>query len=658
MASILLLSKTLSSPSGGGRRTQLILLADIELPGTFGKRAHRIKCSGKLKMKKLILLLALSWVVPGALFAAGTAADPAGAAMMLEAQRIVAAYHAGQPPATNLLRVVYFVPKDGEPLTNYAERLDRVVNDVSDFYRDAFRRFGIESAGLPLERKDGRLVIHLVRGQLPAGEYHYLSGDRTAEEIQAALKPTLDIAREHLLVFYALCRKTNDGRYEFDAPYYGSGSQRNGICHAADCELLDPLLLTDTNRTLVYTEHYYSRMKQTVAKFNSWYLGGVAHELGHGLGLPHDDGGEAEKSFGVSLMGEGNLTYREELWGGGPPTYLGRASVLQLLSEPLFTGSDRGRWDDLPWSFPSLKFSATNGTLRIEGVATDAIPAYAVIAYVWPDSDKIDDHVARTFPCVVNDDRFTLDLDGLKTDHWHRFHLVLSKLHVNGATMMEEFPLSYDSSSMPDVAVLNAEWLVDRAVMAVIQARPEARDFVDDAAIAAAPTPEAARKLRVLRTVLDPAAPFDLRTASGNSAFLSDAIWTDAQVGWGEVTRNHFWLGEQERAGVLLKLGGQFFDKGLYAHSSARYVFPVAGKWKTFTATVGLQDGAADQGSAIFTVRGDGKEMYRSKMLRVGQQLDVKVNIVKVKELELLTEGGEGHNHNSWAIWAEPKVQR
>ena len=28
------------------------------------------------------------------------------------------------------------------------------------------------------------------------------------------------------------------------------------------------------------------------------------------------------------------------------------------------------------------------------------------------------------------------------------------------------------------------------------------------------------------------------------------------------------------------------------------------------------------------------------------------------RKLELLTEGGEGHNYNSWAIWAEPKVLR
>ena len=606
-------------------------------------------------MKKLLFLLVFLAISTGMSFATGAVPDPEGGAMLQAAQRMIGAYHAGQPSTTNLLRVVYFVPKDGEPLTNYAERLDRVITDVSDFYRDGFRRFGIEYSGLPLERTNGKLVIHFVRGQLPASEYHYLSGDQTAAEIHAALKETIDTSREHLLVFYALCRKTNDGRYIFDAPYYGSGSQHDGICHAADCELLDPLLLTDTNHNIVFTEHYYRRMELSVAKFNSWYLGGVAHELGHCLGLPHDDGGETEKAFGVSLMGGGNLNYREEVWGGGPPAYLGRASALQLLSQPLFTGSNRGRWDNVKPLCDSLLFSVTNGTIRIDGAITDAIPAYAVIAYFWHGDD---DHGARTFSGLVTNGHFSLDLDGLQNNRLHNFHLVLAKLHVNGAAIRETFPLSFDNSFAPDIAALNAEWLVDRAELAVMQSRPEARNFVDDAIIAAAPTPEAAHALRVLRAVLEPAAPFDLRTVTGDSAFLSDSIWTGAEVGWGQMARNHFWFDARNQNGVLLKLGDKFFNKGLYAHSSARYVFPVDGKWKTFTATIGLQDGAADQGSAIFTVRGDGKEMYRSKMLRVGQRLDVKVNIAKVKELELLTEGGEGHNHNSWAIWAEPQVLR
>ena len=148
--------------------------------------------------------------------------------MLREARRVVAGYHAGSPRSHGTLRVIYFVPRDRDPLPGYADRLDRVMNDVSDFYRDGLRRFGVETDGLPLEREGGKLMLHLVRGQAPANQYHHESGDRTAAEIRGALKGEVDPDREHLLVFYALCRKEPDGRYVFDAPYYGGGSQRAG----------------------------------------------------------------------------------------------------------------------------------------------------------------------------------------------------------------------------------------------------------------------------------------------------------------------------------------------------------------------------------------------------------------------------------------------
>ena len=266
-----------------------------------------------------------------------------------------------------------------------------------------------------------------------------------------------------------------------------------------------------------------------------------------------------------------------------------------------------------------------------------------------------DDHLAQTFPCVLQKGAFTLDLSGLRPGRWH---LKLSRLHANGAAFADEFHLQINEHSVPDAA-LNEEWIVARAENAVMRRQPEALQFISEAAMTAAPTAEAARKLRLLRTGgLEPATPFDLGTVQGGTAMLSDAAWSEAKVGWGQVARNYFWFDDQIQNGVFLMLNGKFHDKGLYAHSSARFVFPLAGRWKKFTATIGLRDGANPQGSAVFTVRGDGRELYRSRMLRVGDVEEVKADVAQVQQLELLTEGGEGHNHNSWAISGRPKVQR
>lgn len=582
--------------------------------------------------------------------------DPEGARMLQEAQKQLSVYHAGQPESHRVLRVVYFVPSDRDPLANHEERLGRILEDVNGFYRDGFRRFGVEGRELALEKKDGKLVIHLVKGKLPASSYNYESGTATAAEAGEALKGRVDMRQDHVLVIYALCHKEADGRYVFNAPYYGGAVPSNefSICHAADCELLDPLLLPEKNRGIVYTEHYYPRVEQTLGLFNSWYLGGIAHELGHGLGLPHDSGTVGEGRFGVSLMGRGNHHYREDKWGGRSPAYFSRGSALQLLSHPLVTGSDRGRGEKVHLCFDTLAFAEKNGVLHIDGSAGGTVPAYAVVAHVWPKSAK-SDHGAISYPAVLDHGRFKLELTGLKQEPCH---LKLTSLHLNGAESTEVFELEQDAKGGINIDKLTAEWLVDRAETAVVTKSPKVKEFVGDEVIASAPTPESARKLQALRSSLTPSAPSELADITEDQVFLSDVTWTDASVGWGKPARNSFWFDEKFQVSALLVLGGRFHDKGLYAHPPSSYGFAVDGKWKIFTATVGLRDGAATAASAVFIVRGDGKELYRSEPLRAGAREALSVDVSGVKGLELLTEGGGGNSNGSWAIWADPKIRR
>jgi endo-alpha-N-acetylgalactosaminidase len=186
-----------------------------------------------------------------------------------------------------------------------------------------------------------------------------------------------------------------------------------------------------------------------------------------------------------------------------------------------------------------------------------------------------------------------------------------------------------------------------------------AAKLLTDAAIAAAPTAEARKGLQILRHMADPEPqPVDLTTNPARSLYLSDAAWTKASVGWGKVARNRYCFNRGQWEGMLLMIDGKVYGKGLYAHADSSYVFPLNGGWQTFTATVGLRDGADSQGSAVFTVLGDGRKLHRTPVLRPGGSKEIRLDVAGVKSLELRATGGEGHNRNAWSIWADPKVTR
>jgi NPCBM/NEW2 domain len=578
--------------------------------------------------------------------------------VMAAAQQRIAAFHAGEKASGSVLRLVYFHAADREPLPRYAERLERVMEDVSRFYQEGMeQRFAVKTAGIPLERENGKLKIHMVRGLHAAAHYHHTSGDETWAEVRKTLTGKIDPAKEHVLILYGLCRREPDGRFVFDAPYYGalSSDQQQGLCHAADCDLLDPKLLTATDQSIVFKEHYYERMEMTVAKFNTWYLGGIAHELGHGLGFPHDNGGPREAP-GVALMGGGNLHYREGLWGGTQPAYLSLATALRFAAHPLVTQSDKARWQTADATFENLRATSEKTILHLSGRVRASVPPCAIIATVWPTTAR-SDHGAETFCTAVADDgNFSLDIIRQISP---QSSIKLGCLLANGAESRLSSTLRRNDTGEFLTDELLTDWTVGPAQQAYMRDPAQAARLLSAEALATAPNAEARRRLQLLQAMQDPAPePIDPTISEAPRLYLSDAAWTSAAVGWGKVVRNRYWFNPNQWEGALLQLNGQVFNKGLYAHADSKFTFPLDGKWKTLTATVGLRDGADLQGSAIFTILGDGKELFRSNLLRAGKTETPRINLTGVHELELRVNGGEGHTHNSWAIWADPLLEK
>ena len=145
----------------------------------------------------------------------------------------IQAYHGSATNEGSVLHLVYFVPKDVEPQAGFRERIPRIMEDIQNFYRSEMKRNGFGDIVFPLDTVDGKPRIHVVKGRDPASEYSHESGHKVVSEVKQALAGKLDLSREFVLIFNAMCRKREDGSYIFHAPY--SHGRRAALEALVDC---------------------------------------------------------------------------------------------------------------------------------------------------------------------------------------------------------------------------------------------------------------------------------------------------------------------------------------------------------------------------------------------------------------------------------------
>ena len=354
------------------------------------------------------------------------------------------------------LRVIYFHAKDRKPLKNHVERWNGILSDIQNFFHTEMSRLGYEQVTICLEKENGILKLHEIQGTQNEGNYSYKSGEKIRGEVFKALRAKGINPEEETLLIVCGLSKTNGKKITIYSPYYGMGANHNkGICFTADMEWLSiDGLRSDPNKIVLQVKEHRNYEPFTLNRFNTVYIGGTIHELGHGLSLPHNLATKTESIQGTALMGAGNYTYRKEWNSKQKGSFLTHSSAIRLLVHPLFRGtSSRAK------NFPSLKYKALslsfkNGIIQINGKIETDIPAIAMIAYNDRENKGQrgymvnNNYDATSWTSVLSPtNEFRLVVSDL---HKGNHQIRLLSVHMNGATQTKRIHYSM-KDGMPDL---------------------------------------------------------------------------------------------------------------------------------------------------------------------------------------------------------------
>jgi hypothetical protein len=189
-----------------------------------------------------------------------------------------------------------FVPTNNPALSDYKTRLTDLMVHFQNYLHTEMLRYGYNKyLGLAKNNVTGLVNFIEVPAAGPQADYPYsssISATKIINEINAykATHASEFSNSSHTLI---LLPERTDGSAD-GQPFYGYGKN----CFALD------------NANMAVNK---------IPNPSSNYLGGMLHELGHGLNLPHDHAKYAseEPTLGTSLMGSGNVSFSK-----GLPTFL------------------------------------------------------------------------------------------------------------------------------------------------------------------------------------------------------------------------------------------------------------------------------------------------------------------------------------------------
>jgi hypothetical protein len=296
--------------------------------------------------------------------------------------------------------------------------------------------------------------------------------------------------------------------------------------------------------------------------------------------------------------------------------------------------------------------------LRIEGTAVGSPPIYGVIAYFDSMRNNQSAYEAPTATSVPDAaGRFAIELSDLVS--CVNGQLRVEFCHANGA--LSQCRLEFTVT--PDGCTDLSQWELHSAIEPIAQAVAINEPAVAKTALAKLEKSDSSAEAKEIAGKLvatfqsdhgaNPAdAPSDLKKLP-----LGDARPQSAEVGWLKPAQNRVPTNDNVPSPLLDS--GKIYATGLYAHSPSRYVFDLGGKWKTLRGEAGIhthhQPNAA---GVVFVVKTDGKEAFRSSVIRGSTKANYNIDVAGVKSLELIVEKATDRNGNNWALWLDPTLYR
>ncbi|YCM45682.1 NPCBM/NEW2 domain-containing protein [Verrucomicrobiaceae bacterium 227] len=544
------------------------------------------------------------------------------------------------------LHFILWTPNDREPPENYDERTPRIMEHIQAFYAREMARhgFGPRTINLPYDG-EGKMVIHLSKGKHATSHYEMDSGQEVRRDCLETLAAAgIDGEKETIVMFCNLATWDEEAlKFTHKSPYYAGGNHQRGNAWQLDSPELDTTNLAA--KSPMIHDGQYGHI--SLGKHNSIFIGGVAHELGHAIGLPHCRETVEESVRGNALMGAGNRSYGDELRGDGKGSFLTLAHALKLASHPMFSGSGKGINFPVKSSLHDLAITAEGKTMTVAGRVEAHPPVYAVIAYFDPAGGS--DYDARTASAVPDKDgNFSLSCSDFPAGKAGELRIV--PLHVNGGTAgwLSNSPFRYPylvtAEGQPDLAALTLKKEL-RPLIEALQRRQseEARD---------AASRLTGRAAEIAGHLL---APTGTGSPSGDTASKEASLTsfspTSSKVGWSRPTFDAL-----PEAPFLLEAGGQIFDRGIYGHAPAHHEYELGGSWSKLEGQVGMLSGKA--GTVQFEIRGDGKVLWRSGTVRDGKSMPFSVEVPGVKKLTLNVHPTNDGTGSDWGLWLDPVLRR